>query len=84
MFLQLKGGPIGLRATCAVARVTMLFWDEKLAKKLKDNNIILDDGSRYMDDVRLVMDAIQEGWRWDNGGLYYSEGWKLEDMAENE
>ena len=31
-YLQRKGGPIGLRATCAVARMTMLFWDEKSSK----------------------------------------------------
>ena len=38
----------------------MLFWDEKLAGVLKVNNIHLDDGMRYMDDVRLVLDALHE------------------------
>ena len=44
IFLQKKGGPIGLRATCCVARITMLHWDGKLMRKLKLNNIKLDEG----------------------------------------
>ena len=28
-YLQMKGGPIGLRATCAVARLAMVDWDRK-------------------------------------------------------
>ena len=84
IFLQRKGGPIGLRSTCAVARVTMLFWDERLADMLKKNNIVLDDGSRYMDDVRLILDSLKEGWRWTEGGLFFSEGWKTEDEQSSE
>ena len=37
-----------------------------------------------MDDVRLVLDALHEGWRWEEGGLYYSDGWKTEDEASGE
>ena len=84
IFLQRKGGPIGLRSTCAVARVTMLFWDEKLTNMLGKNNIILDDGARYMDDVRLTLDSLKEGWRWTEGGVYFSEGWKIEDELSGE
>ena len=84
LYLQKKGGPIGLRATCAVARVVMLFWDDKLAEVMKFNNIKLDDGMRYMDDVRLVLDALHEGWRYMDGGLYFSEGWRMEDLATEE
>ena len=29
MFQQRDGGPIGLRGTCAIARVTMNVWDRK-------------------------------------------------------
>ena len=47
----------------------MLFWDQQLEKTLMENNICLTDGSRYMDDVRLVLDALREGWRWEDGGL---------------
>ena len=83
-YLQRKGGPIGLRATCATARITMLFWDEKLDKILKDNNIGVDEGARYMDDIRLILDALQEGWRWIENGLYYSPEWEMEDKKLEE
>ena len=36
---QLKGGPIGLRSTCCIARLVMLWWDDRLMvamMKLKD------------------------------------------------
>ena len=79
IFLQRQGGPIGLRSTCAVARITMMYWDGKLSEYMEANNIRLDMGARYMDDVRLVLDSLHEGWRWNRGGLYFSEGWKLED-----
>ena len=51
-FVQQQGGPIGLRSTCAVARITMLDWDNKWQRRMEDNNIEMEDGSRYMDDVR--------------------------------
>ena len=82
--LELKGGPIWLRSTCCVARIIMLFWDHQFEKTLMENNICLTDGSRYMDDVRLVLEALREGWRWEDGGLYFSEEWKKEDEASGE
>ena len=33
-FLQKKGGPIGRRSTCAVARLTMIEWDREWAALL--------------------------------------------------
>ena len=35
VFLQTKGGPIGLRATCGVARALMNMWDEKWLEMMK-------------------------------------------------
>ena len=68
MFLQRKGGPIGLRVTCCVARITMLHWDGKLLEKLKKNNVKLDEGARYMDDIRAILSGLREGWRWVEDG----------------
>ena len=79
-FLQRAGGPIGLRATCAVARVTMNMWDRKFQDILVENNIEMKTGCRYMDDVRIFLLAIKEGWRWWDGRLCYSEDWKQEDI----
>lgn len=79
-YLQLSGGPIGLRATCAVARVVMNYWDRKWRDMMNKNNINRDLEDRYMDDIRIVLMAINHGWRWKYGGLHYCETWKQEDI----
>ena len=81
-FLQRKGGPIGLRGTCAVARVVMLWWDGQLENILANNNIRLEEGARYMDDIRLLLNSIKEGWRRDGEGM--EKGWRRdgERMAQ--
>ena len=33
-YLQKAGGPIGLRSTCCIARLVMLWWDEELLQVL--------------------------------------------------
>ena len=76
IFLQKKGGPIGLRGTCCVARITMLHWDGKLLEKFKQNNLKLDEGARYMDDVRAILAGLRKGWRWIDDGLYFYEEWE--------
>ena len=69
-FLQKEGGPIGLRSTCALARVVMNEWDTMWLEKLDENNIQITKGSRYMDDLRAFLRALKAGWRWDQGGLW--------------
>ena len=34
---------------------------------------------RYADDGRTVLPPIKAGWKWENGGLWYSKRWELED-----
>ena len=51
-FIQQGGGPIGLRSTCAVARVVMNEWDAKWMEKLEENNVKVRKSERYMDDIR--------------------------------
>ena len=47
-FLQQTGGPIGHCGTWAVARIVMLWWDGHHQR----NNIRMEEGGRYMDDIR--------------------------------
>ena len=68
-FLQMKGGPIGLRSTCCVARLVMLWWDEKFLEVVESANMKVVDCARYMDDVRVWLRAIRLGWRWMDGQL---------------
>ena len=80
-FLQKKGGPIGLRATCAIARVTMLSWDVKWQQIMKENGIEMEACGRYMDDLRAFLYGIRKGWRWWDGELCYCQEWEREDEA---
>ena len=70
-YLQKRGGPIGLRATCAVARVCMLHWDGEWLERLASNNIRLEKGARYMDDLRAFLHGLKMGWRWHAGELWW-------------
>ena len=78
-YLQKAGGPIGLRSTCAIARVVMNEWDARWQKMCADNNIKLAKGDRYVDDIRAFLKAIKMGWRWMEGSLYHTESWEEED-----
>jgi hypothetical protein len=57
-FLQKVGGPVGLRSTCAVARLVMLWLDTNLLALVEENNITLEERTRYMDDIRLWLKSI--------------------------
>ena len=77
-FLQRVGGPIGLRSTCCVARIVMLWWDERLVEVMTKANLEIIEGVRYMDDIRIWLRSIRLGWRWTDGGLRYISSWRLE------
>ena len=61
IFQQTSGGPIGLRATCACARVVMNSWDIAWMRKMEMNNVVVDLGMRYMDDIRLFLGSLVGG-----------------------
>ena len=79
MYRQVKGGPIGLRGTCALARVIMNIWDRLWERMLTNMNIQLEDLRRYMDDGRVFIHPIRRGWRWWEGKICYSKAWARED-----
>ena len=80
-FLQRKGGPIGLRSTCSIARICMLDWDKKFLEMARRNGLSFAENMRYMDDLRVWMFGIRLGWRWVQGGLYYCSSWRDEELA---
>ena len=73
LFRQAEGGPIGLRGTCALARVIMNVWDSMWEEGLRKGNIEGEDYFRYMDDGRIFLHPIKKGWRWEGGDLKYRE-----------
>ena len=78
-FHQQDGGPIGLRGTCAVARLAMQLFDVKWKELLSGLNLTIWIIKRYMDDIRCFMPPIKRGWRWSNGELLYCRKWEMED-----
>ena len=82
LFLQKAGGPIGLRSTCAIARITMSTWDARWMKMMKENNIRMMAADRYMDNIRSFLKALKPGWRWLDGRLCTTQSWREEDMKE--
>ena len=80
-FRQEKGGPIGLRGTCALARLCMQIFDVKWERTLERIGLIIWLTLRYMDDGRTYLPPIKPGWRWINGTLQFTMGWEKEDQS---
>ena len=43
VYKQRKGGPIGLRGTCAIARLLMCYWDARWKEMMVKNRIKIED-----------------------------------------
>ena len=82
VYHQQGGGPIGLRATCAVARVCMQLFDRKWRRRLEELRIRVWLMKRYMDDSRTCLPPIKPGWRMEQGELRYCEAWREEDINQ--
>ena len=82
LYHQQGGGPIGLRATGAIARVVMGTWDKELLKLLAENGMAPELAVRYIDDIRLALQAVKPGWRWSGGQLAYKDEWQEQDNKE--
>ena len=76
MFHQTKGGPIGPRGTCAIARITMQWFDIKWEERLNSLRLQFWLNGRYMDDIRIFLPPIKPGWRWEEGRVVYSKRWE--------
>ena len=63
-----------------MARLVMLWWDDKLMVAMMKLNIMTAAGARYMDDVRMFLRGIRLGWRLIKDVLVYKEVWKGEEM----
>ena len=80
-FHQAQGGPIGLRGTCAIARVVMQLFDAKWKRRLHDLGLSTWLIARYVDDSRAILQPIRPGWRWVEDDLKYTMRWEEEDRA---
>ena len=80
VYRQKSGGAIGLRATCAIARVTMNIWDQLWNKRMVELNLRKEVYTRYMDDGRALIYPIRPGWRYVDGLVKFHQKWVEEDQ----
>ena len=78
-YKQSDGGPIGLRATCAIARVCMARHSVMWQERITINNIKVAESGFYVDDGRVFMYQVRPGWMWVEGGLWFCKEWEKED-----
>ena len=81
VFKQKQGGHIGLRGTCAIARLTMCHWDRKWKNMIEENKVKVEAYMRYMDNGRALLHPLRHGWHWNNGELRYTKRWEEEDRT---
>ena len=81
-YRQTDGAPIGVRASMSASRVVMGIFDKRLKKIMKDNNLIVKTRLRYVDDLRLVMGLLREGWRWIGDRMVFRMCWQKEERTE--
>ena len=63
--LQTKGGAIGLKVTQALARLYMLWWDQKFLKIAKEAGAKISMYKRYVDDTNIIIQGIEPNTEWD-------------------
>ena len=83
-FIQSSGGPIGMRATASLASVIMKIWDVAWCNLMKREGIKMDLVVRYVDDCRMFMPCINEGWFWDNGSFQFDWQKREKDLESEE
>ena len=64
IYRQVSGLGIGLRASAALARITMCDWDIIWANRQHLLGLKLRLFYRYIDDIRFFLAPITKGWRW--------------------
>ena len=79
-YIQLQGGPIGLRLTAALAALVMCYFDKTLSSLLDRERIKTLLSFRYVDDSRLGLRPINPGWRWKGNKLEFVRELVEEDI----
>ena len=69
VFIQRSGGPIGMRSTASLANLVMKCYDQAWLKLCDREHLISDSYSRYVDNCRIVLPSMREGWRWIENSL---------------
>ena len=71
---QKEGGAIGMDITGELAKVFMVRWDKQFLQKLRDLGIDPSLYKRYVDDVNVSTDEIEEGMTYESGAQIQNQG----------
>ena len=73
IFKQLWGAGIGLRASACMAKIVMGLIDKMWSEIQITWNLKIYLYFRYIDDLRIFLHPISEGWSWEDTGWVYTE-----------
>ena len=76
IYKQANGAGIGERASACIARIVMSQWDKLWAALQIQSGLFSPLFIRYVDDVRIYLYPINNGWRWNNGKWVYNKAFK--------
>ena len=70
-----------MRSTASLANAVIKQWDCAWLKVAHNQGLIVDLFVRYVDDCRLVLTSLNEGWRWSSKLCKFAYS---EDVREND
>ena len=71
IYRQREGAGIGERGSACIARTIMSLWDKFWASSQARSGLFCPLFIRYVDDVRIYLHPINDGWRWNNYDWVY-------------
>ena len=88
IFSQQSGSGIGLRGSACSAKILMGYWDQGWCKIQQKLGLVVHLIFRYIDDIRVYMAPIREGWSWSQSGWKFdpnfSDGLSDEERTKRE
>ena len=80
---QKEGGAIGMDITGEIAKIFMTWWDKQLLLRL--NKLYINPfHKRYVDDISIGVQAIEEGYEYVEGRLNQSEEEHMNNMPRDQ
>ena len=82
IYKQRNGGPIGVSTSMSASRIVMGMFDRRLKWTMEESKLEAVVRFRYVDDLRIIMGAIKEGWRWEKGRMKFRKTWEIEELKK--
>ena len=80
--LQTKGGAIGLKVTQALARLYMMWWDQKFLESANRAGAQIKMYKRYVDDTNIILKGLAASVKWDQASMSLKSTTEIADDQE--